>query len=118
MRDKDLLGRVGEDAAARYLTDAGMRILDRNWRCAAGELDIVGRLGRMLVVCEVKTRSDGRFGSPVEAVGPGKAARLRRLAGRWLSVHRGRYTEIRIDVVGLTADASGRFVVEHLRGVG
>ena len=68
MADKDELGRLGERLAAEYLQQAGMRILDRNWRCAEGELDIVAAERRVLVACEVKTRSGLGFGSPLEAV--------------------------------------------------
>ena len=117
MRDKDLLGRLGEHAAARYLIAGGLRIVDRNWRCPAGELDIIARHGRTLVVCEVKTRAGERYGHPVEAVNLAKARRLRRLAARWLAAHRGRYDEVRVDVLGLTVDPRGGFRVRHLRGV-
>ena len=78
MSDKDELGRRGEQAAAEYLERAGLRILDRNWRCETGELDIVALERRVLVVCEVKTRSGLRYGSPLEAV----SHRKRRLAER------------------------------------
>ena len=57
MRAKDAIGRYGERVAARYLSDAGMEIVDRNWRCPAGELDLVARHGRIVVFAEVKTRS-------------------------------------------------------------
>ena len=50
------LGRYGENLAARHLSDAGLRVLERNWRCREGEIDIVARDGRTLVFCEVKTR--------------------------------------------------------------
>ena len=79
------LGAYGEACAARHLTDAGMVVLDRNWRCDAGEIDLVLRDGRVLVVCEVKTRSSSAYGSPLEGVTAVKAARLRRLAARWLA---------------------------------
>ena len=80
MRAKDGLGRYGEDVAARHLVEQGIIVLDRNWRCELGEIDIVGRDGDVLVVCEVKTRSGTSFGTPLEAVTRTKAARLRRLA--------------------------------------
>ena len=82
------LGRYGEDRAARWYTARGYTVVDRNWRCAAGELDLVvvrsARRGPEVVVVEVKARSSARFGSPLEAVGPAKQRRLRRLAGEWL----------------------------------
>ena len=62
MRAKDAWGRYGEDVASRYLAEAGLVVLERNWRCPAGEIDIVARDGAALVVCEVKTRRDDAFG--------------------------------------------------------
>jgi putative endonuclease len=59
--------------------------LARNWRCQAGELDIVARRGRLVVFCEVKARTSEAFGLPAEAVGPVKQARLRRLAALWFA---------------------------------
>ena len=118
MRAKDVLGREGEQAAADYLTGRGFRILDRNWRCAGGEIDIVAVDRRTFVVCEVKTRSGTQYGAPVEAVGPRKHKRLRRLAAIWLSAHGIRFDEIRIDVLGLLRDGTDGFTIEHVRGVG
>lgn len=83
------LGRYGEELAARRLTEAGMTVIARNWRCRSGEIDIVARDGDALVVCEVKTRREGEFEHPMAAVRAGKAERLRRLAGRWLADHGG-----------------------------
>jgi putative endonuclease len=115
---KDLLGRQGEDAAAKYLEEAGLRILGRNWRCAEGELDIVAVERRALVVCEVKTRSGSRFGTPLESISRKKRARLRRLAVRWLTAHGMAFDEIRIDAIGLTREPDGSFAVAHVPGVG
>src|SRR5689334_3406415 len=84
---KTTLGRRGEEAAARYLLGLGWQIIDRNWRCPGGELDLVARDGAHLVVCEVKTRSTLRFGTPAEAIDHAKARRLRRLAERWATEH-------------------------------
>lgn len=118
MRAKDVLGREGEEAAAEYLTERGFRILDRNWRCAGGEIDIVAVDRHTLVVCEVKTRSGTRYGTPLEAVGRAKQSRLRRLAVRWVNAHGVRFERIRIDVLGLLRQGNGEFTVEHVRGVG
>ena len=118
MRSTDALGRQGEQAAAEYLQAAGYRILDRNWRCADGELDIVAAHRRSLVVCEVKTRSGNRYGSPLEAVTGTKHRRLRRLAASWLIAHGVLFDQVRIDVIGISRDPDGRFAVEHVRGVG
>jgi len=118
MHPKDALGRRGEQLAAEYLEDAGFRILDRNYRCADGEIDIVAVDRRMLVACEVKTRSGVQFGTPVEAVTRKKLRRLRRLAVHWASTHGWFFDQLRVDIVGVLRSPSGEFSIEHLRGVG
>lgn len=118
MHAKDALGKSGEQAAAEYLELSGLRILDRNWRCAVGEIDIVATERHSLVVVEVKSRTGTRYGSPLEAVSRAKRARLRRLAVQWLNAHGVRFDQVRIDVVGLVYDGTGGFTIEHIRGVG
>ena len=109
------LGDFGERVAVRYLTDLGFTVVDRNWRCSDGELDIVAVDGGDLVVCEVKTRTSGRFGTPFEAVTDDKAHRLRRLGWRWVREHRdlagGR--RVRVDVIAVMAGARGAAEVDH-----
>jgi putative endonuclease len=122
MRAKDAIGRYGEDVAARHLSDAGLTILDRNWRCRAGELDLVATDAEVLVFCEVKTRSSGAFGTPAEAVTPAKAGRVRRLAQLWLADRRDGgsseyWPELRFDVVSVMRRPQGAASVEHLKGV-
>ncbi len=114
------VGAYGERLAARYLAEAGMQILDRNWRCDQGEIDIVAMDGRCLVIVEVKTRRSLMFGSPVEAVTALKAARLRRLAGCWVGDHRAlvdSVADIRIDVIGVLRPPRGPAQIEHLVAV-
>ncbi|MFJ5550396.1 YraN family protein [Streptomyces sp. NPDC093225] len=112
------LGRYGEELAARRLSEAGMTVIARNWRCRGGEIDIVARDGDALVVCEVKTRRAGSFEHPMAAVRAAKADRLRRLAGRWLADHGGPPAGgVRIDLVGVVLPRRGAPVVEHVRGV-
>ena len=118
MNPKDLLGQQGEQLAADFLTEAGLSVLGRNWRCTQGEIDIVALDGRTLVICEVKTRSGVRFGTPVEAITRQKACRLRRLAVAWVRAHGLVFDQIRIDVIGVLRTASGEFSLEHVRGVG
>jgi putative endonuclease len=118
MHPKDALGRQGEQLAAEYLKKAGFRILDRNYRCADGEIDIVAADRRDLVACEVKTRSGVRFGTPVEAVTSQKLRRLRRLAAVWASSHGWFFDQLRVDIVGVLRSPTGEFTIEHLRGVG
>jgi len=115
-RAKDVVGRYGEDVAARHLVQSGLVVLERNWRCSIGEIDIVARDGDTLVVCEVKTRRGLGYGSPLEAVTARKLQRLRRLAAQWVREHEVRPAAIRIDVVGVLATGSGPATVQHVRG--
>jgi putative endonuclease len=114
------LGARGEEAAAAWSRAASYEVLDRHWRCAAGELDVVACSadGDVLVICEVKTRSSGSFGSPFEAVTPAKQRRRRKLAALWLSGTRRprrRYAQIRFDVAAVTRGDRGVLEVEALQ---
>lgn len=111
------IGAYGERVAARHLKSAGMVILDRNYRCAHGEIDIVARDGDTLVICEVKTRRSFTYGMPLEAVTPQKAARLRRLATYWLAEYGMSPPSVRIDVVGVLVPDRGSARVERVTGV-
>jgi putative endonuclease len=117
MRAKDALGHYGEELAVRTLRAAGLDIIDRNWRCSQGEIDIVARDGATLVFCEVKTRTSCDFGSPAAAVEARKLSRLHRLAAAWLSAHEEHAADVRIDVVAVIC-RKGAPVIEHLRAVG
>lgn len=97
------LGASGEDAAASWYEAKGYEVVARNWRCREGELDLVLRRARMIVFCEVKTRSSDRFGAPVEAVTHDKRRRLRALAARWLEQSSSSPREIRFDVASVLA---------------
>lgn len=112
-------GRWGEDFAVRHLERLGLTVIDRNWRCREGEIDIVAEEAATdtIVICEVKTRSSEDFGSPLAAVTPRKVRRLRVLAGEWLRSHDRHARQVRIDVVGILLSTSGAPHVEHLRGV-
>jgi len=115
-RAKDELGRYGEGLAAQHLAAAGMTVLDRNWRCREGELDLVARdRDGTLVFCEVKTRSSTAFGEPAEAVGRVKARRLHVLAMRWLDEHPAGGAALRFDVVAIVRRRGEPPVVRHLR---
>ncbi|MGI8678573.1 MAG: YraN family protein [Jatrophihabitans sp.] len=119
MRVKDAVGRFGEQVAAQHLVSAGLTVLERNWRCREGELDVIARDGLALVFVEVKTRSSLSFGSPAEGVSRAKVARIRRLALLWLAAHRDNdqfWTSVRFDVVGVVRQPSGCPQVQHLRG--
>ena len=107
MDSRSALGRAGEDAAAAFYARKGFTVVERNWRCSAGEIDLIVRRGSLLVFCEVKTRSSVTRGLPSEAVDRRKQARLRRLAGRWLAERRPRARDLRFDVVALEGGPSG-----------
>lgn len=116
MAQKDDRGRAGEQRAAGYLQDQGFTVLDRNWRCAAGELDIVAVDGRDLVVVEVKTRRTEWFGHPFAAVDKRKRDRLWRVACAWVRTHPdlAGHRRLRVDVIGITGEDPADAVLEHL----
>ncbi len=107
------LGRSGEDEAAALYRRLGFEVVDRNYRCGAGEIDLVATRGREIVFCEVKTRVSDTWGEPSEAVGWRKQARLRRLAAHWLSERRARGCRVRFDVVSVIVRGA-RFEVTHI----
>ena len=112
------LGRAGEDIAARTLVEAGMTIVERNWRCPRGELDIVahdigpdyahgGMDATWLVLVEVRTRRGRAFGSALEAVTWRKQTKLREVAACYVQSE-GWTGPWRIDVVAVQMDTRGR----------
>ncbi|MGN8246728.1 YraN family protein [Cellulomonas soli] len=117
MRATDAVGRYGEDVAAAHVLRAGWQVLDRNWRCRDGELDLVGLDGDELVAVEVKTRRSTSFGHPAEAVTQRKLARVRRLAARWLTEHEVHPASVRVDVIAVLVPRQGAALVDHLVGV-
>lgn len=116
MAAKDERGRAGEERAARHLIDAGYRILDRNWRCPQGELDIVAARAEVIAVVEVKTRRSDAYGHPFEAIDDRKGARLWRLAHAWAAAHpahaRGR--RLRVDAIAVLGDDPEHAALDHL----
>lgn len=114
--ERRTLGRDGEELARAYLEGRGYRVVDANWRCREGEIDLVAIDGDELVVIEVKTRRSLRFGRAVEAVTHEKHLRLRRLAGLWAAEHDVRARRLRLDVIGVEWDGrSAR--IDHRRRV-
>jgi putative endonuclease len=115
---RQALGAYGESVAARHLVEQGLVLLDRNWRCDAGEIDLVLRDGAVLVVCEVKTRTSTAYGAPHEAITDAKLDRLRRLAVCWQAEHGLAVPDVRIDLVAVLRPRRGAAEVEHVRGLG
>jgi putative endonuclease len=95
------LGGFGERLAAAHYRAQGYAVLERNWRCPAGEIDLICARGTTLVVCEVKARTGSAHGHPLEAVTAPKRRRLRRLAAAYLSQQARRWDEVRFDVAGV-----------------
>jgi len=115
MRAKDGVGHYGERVAARHLEDNGLEVIECNWRCGQGEIDIVAREGGLIVFVEVKTRSSERFGVPAEAVHRVKRNRIRGLATIWLAQHPHPYGKLRFDVVSVLRQPAGPAHVVHHR---
>lgn len=95
------LGPDGEAKVAEFVEARGWKVLERNWRCRYGEMDLVAEDGRTLVFIEVKARSSRRRGSPEEAVNQAKQARLSRIAGEYLAAHGALERTCRFDVVAV-----------------
>ncbi|RAV10340.1 YraN family protein [Mycolicibacterium sp. GF69] len=114
------LGALGEQLAVEHLRSLGLRVLDRNWRCRYGELDVIAADDRacVAVFVEVKTRTSDRFGGVEQAVTPQKVRRLRRLAGLWLAAQEVSWSQVRIDVVGVRIGRGSPPQISHLSGVG
>ena len=98
------VGIRGEDIAAKWYEARGYQVIDRNWRCREGELDLVVRNGRQVVFCEVKHRRGVGYGTPAESITREKKQRIRHLAARWLQDAKPRPAEIRFDVAAVLND--------------
>ncbi|MEZ0578874.1 YraN family protein [Nocardioides sp. MH1] len=114
---RQALGAYGEGVAARHLVEKGLVLLETNWRCDEGEIDLVLRDGATLVVCEVKTRSSNVAGTPHEAITDAKLDRLKRLGARWVEARGVRPDGIRIDLVAVLRPRRGPALVDHVAGL-
>ena len=110
---KQVLGREGEEIAENYLKKKGYRLVERNYRCPLGELDLIALDRRVIVFVEVKTRGDESYGPPLESVHPRKQRKMIKTALFFLSVHKLHNREARFDVVGISF-AGQEPVVEHI----
>lgn len=113
--DRTEVARRGEDAATAYLERAGCTIVERNWRCSAGEVDIIVLDGETLVFVEVKTRRTGSCGTPEDAVSPTKQRRLTRCARAYIAANSLDECDIRFDVVGILPISEDRALLRHHR---
>jgi putative endonuclease len=114
------IGALGEQLAADHLTGLGLRILNRNWRCRYGELDVIAvdPTTDTVLFVEVKTRTGDGFGGLAQAVTEQKARRLRRLAAMWLAAQEQSWAAVRIDVIGVRIGRRRTPEISHLRGIG
>jgi len=119
---KQQVGVRGEDLACAELERQGMQVLERNWRCRLGEIDIVaaeaGANGLILVFCEVKCRSGLGFGHPLEAITFSKMQTLRQLAALWMREHRMKASSIRLDAIGVVLAPGQAPSLTHVKAVG
>ena len=121
-RTRNEIGAAGEDLAALELERQGLEILDRNWFCRWGELDLValdrsaGR--RTAVFCEVKCRTGRGYGDPLESITRAKVRRLRQLAAEWMSEHRLQVDGMRLDAIGVLLQRDQKPVLVHITGIG
>ncbi|MDR3316115.1 MAG: YraN family protein [Coriobacteriales bacterium] len=114
-KEQKQLGQRGEGYACHYLERQGVRILERNWRCKAGEADIIACEDEDLVFIEVKTRRSAAAGLPEEAVTPEKRKRYEGIALHYLATHSLPSSRVRFDVIALSVIDEGRAFVRHHR---
>ncbi|WP_258171205.1 YraN family protein [Paenibacillus sp. R14(2021)] len=98
------IGRFGEHAAEQYLIEQGYSILGRNWRCRSGELDIIAKQEKTLVIVEVRTRrANSKFGTALESVDVRKQLQVRSTTEVFLSMNKLHGMQMRFDVIAITA---------------
>ena len=114
MDPKELAVR-GEDASAVFLERRGHTIVERNWRCRSGEIDIISLDGVAVVFTEVKTRSGEGCGSPEEAVDARKQSRIQALAQRYLAASQLENVAVRFDVIAIRYLGDDRALLRHHR---
>ncbi len=113
---RHILGRYGEEAAANYLTALGYEIVERNFACRAGEIDLIARDKDAWVFVEVKTRSSKGFGDPFEAITELKLAKMRKTIAQWRADRQVHALKLRLDAVSVLV-SYGRVHIEHLKQV-
>lgn len=110
------LGARGEDIAEKYLKMRSYRIIERNYRCRLGEIDIIALDGRSLVFVEVKTRRNQNYGRPCEAVNAVKIRHIMRTAARYTDLSHVKYEDLRIDVIEILIQ-DGKPYIHHIKNV-
>lgn len=108
------LGKLGEELAAAFLQRKGYRILERNYRCRCGEVDVVAKDGKSIVFVEVKTRRSQCCGDPQQSVTLFKQSQISRAAQTWLAANNLQDASARFDVVAISLDESDRPRIDHI----
>lgn len=111
------VGVLGETLAAKYLTQKGYQIIDRNWRIRGGEIDLVAKIGQTIIFVEVKTRSNSQFGVPEESVGKAKIDFIIRAALHYYAKHPYLPKSYRIDVIAIEIHQGQINRLEHIQSV-
>jgi len=115
-RKRLALGKLGEKVSVEYLKKQGYQIVERNYRCRMGELDVIARDKDTLVFVEVRSRSTKRFGLPQESVGPAKQRKIRLLAEYYLQSLRQPLQKVRFDVMALYFGPNGKLLnINHIK---
>lgn len=118
LRRRTEVGRAGEEAAAAQILELGYRIVERNWRCRKGEIDLIAIEDAVLVFVEVRSRTNPtRYGSAVEAVTPRKCRQVRELATIYLKSFMDQPSAVRFDVIAVTFTRDGVVAeIKHIQG--
>lgn len=111
---KKVLGNIGEIKSCEYLQSAGYLILEKNFRCAFGEIDIIARREDVICFVEVKTRASSSYGEPQESVNPPKTARIRNIASYYLGLKNLNSFEVSFDVISIKASGK-KLHLQHFK---
>ncbi|ADL13162.1 YraN family protein [Acetohalobium arabaticum] len=115
MVNKKKLGQLGEELAAEYLKELGYSIINRNYSCRIGELDIIAAKDNYLVFVEVKTKQNFKFGTPREEVNYHKQQKLQQVAQYYISQHPKKEANYRFDVIGILYQSEDDYQVSHIK---
>ncbi len=116
MYERHIIGKIGEEKASNYLINSGYRILERNFSCRQGEIDIIAFDGKYTVFFEIKARTNLEYGLPSEAVNKRKMKHMLNAIKYYLYIHKIENTNIRIDVIEVYA-CNDEYRINHLKQV-
>lgn len=113
------VGQKGEEAASKYLKELGYSIVETNYRCKLGEIDIIARDGKMVVIVEVRTKTGLAFGRPEESINREKARKLHRLALQYIQSNYHQDIPSRIDLVAVMIERNSGLVkdIRHIKNI-